>query len=131
MGSSTRNLNSGSFATDPFWVFFVFTEIFAISEDFLWRVKQRRSFRSMKNGKKYGKDNRKFSNIHNTYTYITISPLIQTYVHYHIEIDTVQKLRFGNIFNAFIFFWWSENCMLGVWINQKFKSIVWRYIPEF
>lgn len=37
-------------------------------------------------------------------------------------IDTVQKLRFGNIFNAFIFFWWSENCMLGVWINQEFKS---------
>jgi len=36
MGSSTRNLNSGSFATyRPFWIFFVFTEIFAISEDFL------------------------------------------------------------------------------------------------
>ena len=76
----------------------------------------------MKNGKKYGKDKRKFSNIHNTYTYITIPPLIQTYVHYYIQIDTVQKLRFGNIFNAFIFFWWSENCMLGVWINQEFKS---------
>ena len=57
MGSSTYpKFKFWKLCYRPFWVFFVFTEIFAISEDFLWRVKQRRSFRSMKNGKKYGKD---------------------------------------------------------------------------
>jgi len=48
----------------------------------------------MKNGKKYGKDKRKFSNIHNTYTYITISPLIQTYVHYYRHSSEIEIWKY-------------------------------------